>query len=522
MKEMCTCTTLKTTIALIAAGTGLAFGSDLLAQSKVNPNDINFSTKPAPRQLTQQRQRPADQPKNDGGILGGGCPNPDHDCCTTGTPGCSDEACCDTVCAVDTFCCTVAWDGLCVNEAISMCGLVCFECGNGLCEAPFETFANCPLDCPSPCPNPDHDCFTTGTPGCSDTECCELVCSVDGFCCSVAWDGICVGEAFSLCGFKPGDCPEAVCPVGASDEGEPCKPGITDVINTGCNAVPPIYGSIACGETMCGTFYSTSVLRDTDWFEFTITEPQLVTWTVYSAVPHGAIFVNSACTAAIGVTVPVGTCGQQVSVALAAGTYSAVTFITIFAEIPCTDWVGTLECVDPPPCEPNPGAAVNDCCEDRILIGDGDHAFSTIGANTDGFPNPGCQFDGQTYNDIWYNYEATCSGVLTVSTCNQADYDSDLAVYAGTDCGSLELVACNDDGAGCAGFSSIVSFPVCAGSVYKIRVGGWLAADQGTGILTVSNSGAGCPEPCPSDLNGDGTTNVLDLLDLIEAWGACP
>lgn len=123
--------------------------------------------------------------------------------------------------------------------------------------------------------------------------------------------------------------------------------------------------------------------------------------------------------------------------------------------------------------------------------------------------------------DIWYNYQATCSGVLTVSTCNQADYDSDLAVYAGTDCGSLELVACNDDGAGCAGFSSIVSFPVCAGSVYKIRVGGWQAGDQGTGTLTVSNSGAGCVN-CDEDLNGDGTVGVLDLLQLIGNWGACP
>ncbi len=28
-----------------------------------------------------------------------------------------------------------------------------------------------------------------------------------------------------------------------------------------------------------------------------------------------------------------------------------------------------------------------------------------------------CQRDGQTYRDIWYNYTATCTGTLEVTTC---------------------------------------------------------------------------------------------------------
>ncbi len=52
------------------------------------------------------------------------------------------------------------------------------------------------------CPNPDHLCQNTGTPGCSDADCCNAVCAVDGFCCSIAWDGICVNEALSLCSSK--------------------------------------------------------------------------------------------------------------------------------------------------------------------------------------------------------------------------------------------------------------------------------------------------------------------------------
>ena len=31
-----------------------------------------------------------------------------------------------------------------------------------------------------------------------------------------------------------------------------------------------------------------------------------------------------------------------------------------------------------------------------------------------------------------------------------------------------------------------------------------------------------CPLACLSDINGDGTVNVTDLLALLAAWGACP
>ncbi len=37
------------------------------------------------------------------------------------TPGCSDATCCPLICAVDPFCCTTAWDGICVDAAIEQC-----------------------------------------------------------------------------------------------------------------------------------------------------------------------------------------------------------------------------------------------------------------------------------------------------------------------------------------------------------------------------------------------------------------
>jgi hypothetical protein len=102
------------------------------------------------------------------------CPNPDHGCFVTGTPGCSNATCCDAVCAADPFCCETQWDALCVNGANNLCGNAA-------------------------CPNPAHACNVSGTPGCSDETCCNIVCSFDPFCCTTQWDGICVIEAANNC-----------------------------------------------------------------------------------------------------------------------------------------------------------------------------------------------------------------------------------------------------------------------------------------------------------------------------------
>ncbi len=54
---------------------------------------------------------------NDGPACGG-CANAGGDCCeANGTPGCGDSGCQQTVCGVDSYCCTVEWDDLCADIA---------------------------------------------------------------------------------------------------------------------------------------------------------------------------------------------------------------------------------------------------------------------------------------------------------------------------------------------------------------------------------------------------------------------
>lgn len=65
-----------------------------------------------------------------------GCCDGDHDCCTTGGPGCSDAGIARCVCAIDPYCCDVEWDEICVAQVAS---LGCGTCdAGGDCTSTFE------------------------------------------------------------------------------------------------------------------------------------------------------------------------------------------------------------------------------------------------------------------------------------------------------------------------------------------------------------------------------------------------
>ncbi len=140
------------------------------------------------------------------------------------------------------------------------------------------------------------------------------------------------------------------------------------------------------------------------------------------------------------------------------------------------------------PCAPPPA---NDNCADALVIGDGDTIFDTSAATTDGLVHPQCQFDGQTYNDVWYDYTATCTADLAVSTCNQATYDTDLVIYDGCACPPSDetLLGCNDDTPDCVVFTSELTVPVTTGNCYKIRIGGFASGNSGTGTVKVTCGG---------------------------------
>ncbi len=142
---------------------------------------------------------------------------------------------------------------------------------------------------------------------------------------------------------------------------------------------------------------------------------------------------------------------------------------------------------------PCPGPPVNDDCEGAIEIFDGDTDFDTTGATTGGPSHPGCGFaSGLPRLDVWYTYNASCTGLLKVCTCNQAFFDTTLVLYEGCDCPATQsqFLACNDDVDICFNNTSRMVAAVEAGVCYKIRLGGYLDTpgfeEEGPGTLTVT------------------------------------
>ena len=167
-----------------------------------------------------------------------------------------------------------------------------------------------------------------------------------------------------------------------------------------------------------------------------------------------------------------------------------------------------------------PSGPANDNCVDATLIVDGNTPFTTVGSTTDGDNPTGSQcgaLGAGFYNDIWFKYTPSADGSLTVSTCNQATFDSRINIYDG--CGGL-IVACNDDATDC-GLTSEVTTPVVCTVTYIIRVGGYGAATFGTGTLSVTmEGGTDCGGGgLPADLDNDGDVDGGDLAILIGGWG---
>jgi hypothetical protein len=355
-----------------------------------------------------------------------------------GTPYCEDEACCNSICAVDPFCCDTEWDQACADAAIA----------DVICQG-------APIGCG---PDTGDCCTANGTPGCDDADCCTAVCIADSFCCDVEWDDVCAESACGTNGLCPGQsCPDnPACPGdGACDVGNG-SPGCDD--ETCCNCV--------CGlDPFC---------CDVEWDDICADEALAEPACDFSTPPAcGEPGTGSCCVDNGSPFCDDLECCE------------AVCAVDHFCCDVAWDGICADQAVDLcPGC--TGGGPPNDSCDNAIKIFDGETPFSTIGATTSaGFElPPECDegFGLDFVDDIWFLYSPTCSGTLTISTCDAADYDTRLAAYS--DCLPDFFLGCNDDGPGCSGFTSILEIPVGAAQPVFIRVGGF--GGSGTGVLTLT------------------------------------
>lgn len=148
---------------------------------------------------------------------------------------------------------------------------------------------------------------------------------------------------------------DLMCPVGATPEGEPCG----EDLNGGCNSTPAAFQPITCGQTICGIANTVGTRRDTDWYEFTLNTPSIVTWTVHSEVPIDAFVLDDSCPPTTLLSGTTERCGTATATGvLQPGTYRA--FVGATGDgYPCglsNEYIAGLNCVPIGAC-----CTTNDC-----------------------------------------------------------------------------------------------------------------------------------------------------------------
>ena len=137
-----------------------------------------------------------------------------------------------------------------------------------------------------------------------------------------------------------------------------------------------------------------------------------------------------------------------------------------------------------------PSAVPNDECADALPITpDVLTSFDTSLASPsapDFTASCGAGGGSTSSNDVWFSFTATSDYQARATTCGTAAYDSKIEVYSGS-CGALVSVGCNDDFAGCAGFTSQADFAAVTGTEYFIRIGGWGTTDAGSGDILLTD-----------------------------------
>lgn len=157
--------------------------------------------------------------------------------------------------------------------------------------------------------------------------------------------------------------------------------------------------------------------------------------------------------------------------------------------------------------------APNDECSGAVSISPGinnlDSTLATTG--TDPIPVDTCPGTalGQVAFDVWYSLEVPESGLMTISTCDTVNFDTDVIVYTGS-CDNLIPLACHGDSASCLvqgttnSWNTILSdVSVVVGETLWIRIGGWGDQDLGSGTFELEIVPPPPPPPPPPLVEND-------------------
>lgn len=162
--------------------------------------------------------------------------------------------------------------------------------------------------------------------------------------------------------------------------------------------------------------------------------------------------------------------------------------------------------------------STNNICDNSFIL-PGDGTFSFDNTNGGSIADSIC---GASDKHLWYVYDATCTGNLTVSLCNENTiFDTTLAIYDNTQgCAAANAgtsnIACNDD---FCSLRSQISIPVIFDHDYTIRIGGY-DGTTGIGEFSVTCEPAGDVGSAECGTAQQACQDAVDVLDPDSKKGA--
>lgn len=350
-------------------------------------------------------------------------------------------------------------------------------------------------------------CAPSSSPGCADAACTGAVCTVDPFCCAIAWDERCAVEASVLCAAcrpattcAPPDA-DLLAPEGCgTSSDDPCAP-----VTQACVPLP-------LGMVIEGTAWAGDAARDVDWFEITLAEPAELEVTCWSEGPMAAAIVDAACPPTVFAEAVDG-CPGRCSACLPAGTWRVAVRSLLFEPIACGEPRARYRLrATATPCAPSTPA--NDRCDAAQAIVEGAVAFDTRSASSEPAWLPATCDEGAGLaftHDVWFRFTAGTDGVHRFGTCETLDFDARLSLHEA--CGG-PVLACSDDA--CAGGAAQVEAGLACGQTVWIRVGGWGHGAVGT-LLAEAVQPDGCA--CLGDFDASGEIDSSDIGILLLEFG---
>ncbi len=445
------------------------------------------------------------------------------------TPACGTSACCTPPGSAFGEGCTplerdecLALQDVDANPGIWQRGLFCNQ-GDQNCVRWVCRFADGNCDQAQP----------FGSVGCNNPNCCDNICNQDPFCCDFQWDGECVARVNG-----PNGCQLPVTNDHCFDAGPPeIGAFFVDVSTNRCgNNDNPCTTDADCGPGTCNL---PRVLLNTDgaeatpdevfccdaagsfgtvWARFVAPATSMVITTFQSEGPATDAIIqvfsvgdNTSRATACGSLTPIG-CdndsgpAEQASLSLRNLTVGDTYYLMLAADGGGASGIYDVK-FDGPATGPIPPP--NNSCSTATGITAGQNLPYDLTNSTGDCPielAPCLVVPGQPNppnltrmdNDVWFEFTAIGSGVVTVDTCELGGPDTTMTIYRGNTASCppdpADRIGCSNDAGGTCGLNGLGSsatFNVISFEQYLIRIGG-LDGSEPTGMVNVSNIQADC------------------------------